>query len=281
MIRLARGAWSVQQNDHPLTGLIDLTGKAGVVTGAAQGFGFACADRLSEAGAGIVLADTREERLHEAAERLQAHGGRQVELAVADVTDPNAVELMIQTAVDRLGRLDILVNNAGIFSNCLIENLDHAEFQRIMAVNLSGTYLATRAAVVRMREQGRGGAIINISSIDAVHPTAKGLSHYDASKAAVWGFTKSMALELGPEGIRVNAIAPGPSRTEGVEEVVAEGAPAGIDVEAQWAELAQHVPLGRLADPDEIGRTAVYLASELASYVHGTQIIVDGGYLVA
>ena len=270
----------MQNDEQPLTRLISLEGKTGVVTGAAQGLGFACADRLSEAGASIVLADAHEERLAGATERLRS-GGRQVDSAATDVTDPSAVELMIGAATDRFGRLDLLVNNAGIFSNRLIENLDHAEFQRIMAVNLNGTYLATRAAVRQMREQDDGGSIVNISSIDAIHPTVKGLSHYDASKAAVWGFTKSMALEVGSEGIRVNAIAPGPARTEGVEEVVTAGAPGGIDVEAQWAALAEHVPLGRLAAADEIGRVAVFLASDLASYVHGSQIVVDGGYLVA
>ena len=266
-------------NAKPLSSLVDLSGKTAVVTGAAQGFGFACADRLSEAGARILLADLHAERLDQASTRL-VELGRDAAPVVVDVTRPDEVERMAVAARDRFGWLDILVNNAGIFSNRLIENLDHDEFERIMAVNLGGTYLATRAAVAQMREQGAGGSIINISSIDSIHPTVPGLSHYDASKGAVWAFTKSMALELGPEGIRVNAIAPGPARTEGVEEVVAAGAPGGIDVEEQWASLAEHVPIGRLCLPDEIGRVAVFLASELASYVHGTQIVVDGGYLV-
>jgi 2-deoxy-D-gluconate 3-dehydrogenase len=266
-------------NAEQLSGLVDLSGKTAVVTGAAQGFGFACADRLSEAGARVLLADLHAERLDHAAARLRELG-REVAAVVVDVTSPEDVERMASSARDRLGSLDILVNNAGIFSNRLIENLDHDEFQRVVAVNLDGTYLATRAAVGQMRQQGQGGSIINISSIDSIHPTVPGLSHYDASKGAVWAFTKSMALELGPEGIRVNAIAPGPARTEGVEEVVTAGAPGGIDVEEQWATLAEHVPIGRLCLPDEIGRVAVFLASKLASYVHGTQIVVDGGYLV-
>jgi NAD(P)-dependent dehydrogenase (short-subunit alcohol dehydrogenase family) len=133
----------------------------------------------------------------------------------------------------------------------------------------------------QMRRQGEGGSIINITSIDAVHPSGAGLSHYGTSKHAIWGLTKSMALELAPDGIRVNAIAPGPSLTEGAVEFVQAGAPEGIDVEAQWAAYEARIPLRRLAHPDDVGRAAVFLASGLASYVNGAQMIVDGGLLAA
>ena len=107
------------------------------------------------------------------------------------------------------------------------------------------------------------------------------MSHYTTSKHAIWGFTKAMALELGPKGIRVNALAPGPSLTEGAVEYIEAGAPEGIDIEAQWATAAERVPMRRWADPDEIARAVLFLASDLASYVHGAQLVVDGGYLVA
>ena len=148
-------------------------------------------------------------------------------------------------------------------------------------MNVGGTFLCTRAAAARMRDQGDGGSIINISSIDAVHPSGSGLSHYGTSKHAIWGLTKTMALELGPDRIRVNAIAPGPSLTEGAVEFVQAGAPDGIDVDAQWAAYEARIPLQRLAHPDDVGRAALFLASDLGSYVNGAQIVVDGGLLAA
>ena len=143
----------------------------------------------------------------------------------------------MDTAVSTFGRLDVLVNNAGVFSNFLLEHMTPEEFQRIIGVNVGGGFLCIRAAAARMREQGDGGSIVNITSIDAIHPSGSGLSHYGTSKHAIWGLTKTMALELGPDGIRVNAVAPGPSLTEGAVEFVEAGAPEGIDVDAQWARL--------------------------------------------
>jgi 2-deoxy-D-gluconate 3-dehydrogenase len=269
-----------QQSDRALSALVDLGGKVALVTGAAQGFGYACARRLAEAGAAVVLADRRPDRLEPAGERLAARGF-EVATVLGDVAVEKDVAALVATSVQRFGRLDVLVNNAGVFSNFLLESLTLEEFQRIVGVNLGGTFLCTKAAAAQMRDQGQGGSIINISSIDAVHPSGSGLSHYGTSKHAIWGLTKSMALELGPDGIRVNAIAPGPSLTEGAVEFVEAGAPEGIDVSAQWAAYEARIPLGRLAHPDDVGRTAVFLASDLASYVSGAQIVVDGGLLAA
>jgi 2-deoxy-D-gluconate 3-dehydrogenase len=269
-----------RQQDRSFSSLVDLGGKVALVTGAAQGFGFACARRLAEAGASVVLADRRADRLEPAGERLAARGF-DVATTVGDVAVEEDVAALVATCVQRFGRLDVLVNNAGVFSNFLLESLTLEEFQRIVGVNLGGAFLCTKAAAAQMRDQGEGGSIINISSIDAVHPSGSGLSHYGASKHAIWGLTKSMALELGPAGIRVNAIAPGPSLTEGAVEFVEAGAPEGIDVGAQWAAYEARIPLRRLAHPDDVGRTAVFLASDLASYVSGAQIVVDGGLLAA
>ena len=266
--------------DRPLASLVDLSGKTALVTGAAQGFGFACARRLAEAGAAVVLADLRADRLEPAGARLAA-AGRSVATALGDVSVEEDVAALVATAVERFGRLDVLVNNAGVFSHFLLEALSPQEFNRILGVNVGGAFLCTKAAAAQMRRQGEGGSIVNITSIDAVHPSGAGLSHYGTSKHAIWGLTKSMALELGPDGIRVNAIAPGPSLTEGAVEFVEAGAPEGIDVEAQWAAYEARIPLRRLTHADDVGRAAVFLASGLASYVNGAQIVVDGGLLAA
>jgi 2-deoxy-D-gluconate 3-dehydrogenase len=271
---------SASAAERPLASLVDLSGRVAVVTGAAQGFGFACARRLAEAGAQVVLADVRADRLEAACARLAGEGFL-VEGAQGDVSAEDDVERLVGTASSRFGRLDVLVNNAGVFSNYLLEYLAPPEFQRILAVNVGGAFLCTRAAAARMREQGEGGSIINITSIDAIHPSGSGLSHYGTSKHAIWGLTKTMALELGPDRIRVNAIAPGPSLTEGAVEFVEAGAPEGIDVDAQWAAYAARIPLRRLAHPDDVARTALFLASDLGSYVNGAQIVVDGGLLTA
>ncbi len=200
---------------------------------------------------------------------------------MGDVSTAEGAAGLVQVATERFGRLDVLVNNAGVFSNFLLEALEPAEFDRILGVNVGGAFLCTKAAARQMREQGDGGSIINITSIDAVHPSGAGLAHYGTSKHAIWGLTKSMALELGPDGIRVNAIAPGPSLTEGAVEFVEAGAPEGIDVDAQWGAYEARIPLRRLAQADDVGRAAVFLASGLASYVNGAQLVVDGGLLAA
>ena len=198
-----------------------------------------------------------------------------------DISQGDDVEALVRAAADGFGRLDVLVNNAGVFSNFLLEHMEPDEFQRILDVNVRGAFLCIRAAAAQMRVQGGGGSIVNITSIDAIHPSGSGLSHYGTSKHAIWGLTKTMALELGPDGIRVNAVAPGPSLTEGAVEFVEAGAPEGIDVEAQWGAYQARIPLRRLAHPDDVARAALFLASDLGAYVSGAQLVVDGGLLTA
>jgi 2-deoxy-D-gluconate 3-dehydrogenase len=149
--------------------------------------------------------------------------------------------------------------------------LDLETFQRVIDVNLTGLFLCTKAASSRMIARGKGGRIVNITSIDALHPSMVGLAHYDASKHGAWGFTKNVALELAPHGISVNAIAPGGIRTPGVGDID-EAALEGFEA---------MIPMGRMGDPDDIGRAALFLASELSSYMTGAQIVVDGGRLLA
>jgi 2-deoxy-D-gluconate 3-dehydrogenase len=264
---------------RPLADLIDLGGRVAMVTGAAQGFGFACARRLADAGASVLLTDRRADRLEAAAGRLASRGDR-IAFAVADVSVRDEVDAAVAAAVERFGRLDVLVNNAAAYSNVVIPEMPIDTFANVLDVNVNGAFWCARQAARQMLEQGDGGAIVNVTSIDALHPTSKGMSHYTTSKHALWGLTKCLALELGPDGIRTNAVAPGPSLTEGAIEYIQKGAPEGIDIEAQWATAALRVPMRRWADPDEIARAVVFLASDLAAYVNGAQLVVDGGYLL-
>ena len=265
--------------DRSIAELHDLGGRVALVTGAAQGFGFAAARRLAEAGAAVLLTDRRAEAVEAAAGRLEHYGDR-VAWAAGDVSVAEEVDGLVAAAVERFDRLDILVNNAAAYSNVRFEEMPLDRFSGVLDVNVNGAFWCARQAARRMIEQGNGGVIVNVTSIDALHPTSQGMSHYTTSKHALWGLTKCIALELGPHGIRANAVAPGPSLTEGAVEYIRTGAPEGIDVEQQWVEAAARVPMRRWADPDEIGRAVVFLASDLSAYLSGAQIVVDGGYLL-
>lgn len=259
----------------PLASIIDLSGKTAVVTGGAMGIGYGIAYRLAEAGAAVVVVDMNGEAAAEAAARLNDKGWK-ARAATADVSDAGQVERMISDAVAAYGRLDLLVNNAGIYPNVPLMKLPEKDFDRILGVNLKGVYLATKAAAAQMIAQGEGGKIINITSVDALHPSMVGLAAYDASKHGVWGFTKNAALELAPHKIWVNAIAPGGVSTPGT------GAGKRTkEAEEALAPFLAKIPMGRMAEADEIGKVALFLASDLSSYMTGAQIVVDGGVLLA
>jgi 2-deoxy-D-gluconate 3-dehydrogenase len=255
----------------PLTQLIDLTDRTAIVTGGAMGIGLGIARRLHEAGASVVIADSeRDAAAHAAAALEEARADSALSLAT-DVGAPEGAEHMVRAARERFGGVDILVNNAGIYPMVPLLELGLETLRRVLDVNLTGLFLCTKAVAELMIAQGRGGRIVNITSIDALHPSMVGLAHYDASKHGAWGFTKAAALELAPHGIWVNAIAPGGIRTPGAGEVTG---PALEAFEAM-------IPMGRMGDPDDIGRAALFLASDLSSYMTGSQIVVDGGRLLA
>ena len=253
-----------------LTELIDLTGHTAIVTGSAMGIGLGIARRLHEAGANVVVADLDESAAQHAADELLAARPHSALSLRADVSDQSSVLHMVRTAVESFGGLEILVNNAGIYPMTPVSELDEDTFRRVLDVNLTGLFLCTKAASERMIAQGGGGRIVNVTSIDALHPSMVGLAHYDASKHGAWGFTKNVALELAPHGIWVNAVAPGGIKTPGI----------GSMDEQTMSAFEAMIPMGRLGSPDDIGRAVLFLASDLSSYMTGSQIVVDGGRLL-
>lgn len=265
----------------PAPELVNLTGKSAVVTGGAAGIGYGIAYRLAEAGAGVLVADIDAEAAESAAKQLREYGFTATAIAV-DVADEESVIRMVDTAVATYGGVDILVNNAGIYPNILVMNMTADDFDHVLKVNLRGVFLCTRIAARQMIEQGRGGRIVNVTSIDALHPSSAGLAHYDASKHGVWGFTKNVAIELAPHGIWVNAIAPGAIATPGVAASQAGAQlPAGVDMRQVLEAFLARIPMKRVGEPDDIGRAALFLASDLSSYMTGSQVVVDGGVLLS
>ena len=269
---------SPPQENIPLGDLIKLTGKVAIVTGGAMGIGFAISYRLAEAGATIAIADTNEERAQQASQELKHYGYRSIFFR-CDVSREDEVRNMVGAAVGELGGIDILVNNAGIYPRIPLVEMSGEDFEQVIAVNLKGAFLCSREASQHMIQQRRGGCIINIASIDALHPSSKGMSAYDASKGGVLSLTKSMALELGQHDIRVNAIAPGGILTESMLSHVTGSSTA--QGKSELKAFMSRMALGRMGDADDVGRVALFLASDLASYMTGSLVVVDGGYLIS
>lgn len=255
---------------------INLSGKVAVVTGGAMGIGYGIVYRLAEAGAAVVIADINKSAAEESAMKIMTKGWKAIAVAV-DVSDSEQVTRMVEISVSQFGGVDILVNNAGIYPNIPVMKMAEKDFERILSTNLKGVFLCTKAAADQMIKQGRGGKIINITSIDALHPSMVGLATYDATKHGLWGFTKNIALELAPHKIWVNAIAPGGVNTPGT----GSGAPLSKEMEEIMKPFMAKIPMHRMGEPDEIGKVALFLASDLASYMTGSQVVVDGGALLA
>ena len=260
-----------------LSELVNLSGKTAIVTGGAKGIGYGISYRLAEAGSSVLVADIDEGAGIKIAEELNNNGWKASFVRV-DVSDENDVKVMVNTCRDKFGSLDILVNNAGIYPSVQLSHMTEEQFEKVIHVNLRSVFLTTKYAAEVMKQQG-GGKIINITSIDALHPSMVGLAHYDASKHGVWGFTKNSALELSGHKIWVNAIAPGGIATPGVESM-SQGASAE-QMKAQTAAFMSKIPMHRMGEPDEIGTAALFLASEMSSYMTGSQIVVDGGALLS
>lgn len=264
----------------PTNKLLDLTGKTAIVTGAV-GIGFGIVNRLAEAGASVLLASRTQEELDRSVAELTGKGLK-AKGVKTDVSVETDVKNMVETAVREFGRIDILVNNAGIFPSIPVHQMTSEDFDKVISINLKGVFLCSKYVSEQMIKQGKGGKIINITSIDALHPSSVGLAHYDASKHGAWGFSKNLALELAPHKIWVNAVAPGGITTPGVQKMQSGvKMPAGVDMAKVMEAFLAKIPMHRMGEPDDIGKVVLFLASEMSSYMTGTQIVVDGGVLLA
>lgn len=250
-----------------------LQSKSAVVTGGAVGIGRACVERLSEEGARVAILDLLEDEGAALAQALSAKG-REVIFLHADVSDEAALKTAIDTAAERFGGLHVMVNNAGVSGAAKpTHEVTEAEWDHVQSVNVKGVLFGTKHAIPHLRKAG-GGSIVNLSSIAGLIGVG-GLAPYHASKGAVRLMTKNDAITYASEGIRVNSIHPGYIWTPMVENHLRR---TTDDLEAAKAAAGGAHPLGHMGEPDDIAWAAVYLASDEAKFVTGSELVVDGGY---
>jgi 2-deoxy-D-gluconate 3-dehydrogenase len=253
----------------PLTEILSLAGKTAIVTGGAKGIGRGIADRFTEAGARVIIADLDEESGEKVAEAVRGDFVR------TDMSHEEDIVGLVRHVIERHGHADVLVNNAGIYPFKPALEMTAEFWDRVQAVNLRGLFLLSREFANAARTNAGGGVIVNIGSIDSLHPSSAGLAAYDASKGGVLMFTRNFALEVAPLGIRVNMIAPGGVMTEGVSQSQ-QGVPADL-----MQQFLSRVPMGRWGDPDDIATMALVLATPMSAYVTGATFVVDGGRLLS
>lgn len=249
-----------------------LQGKTAIVTGASQGIGRACAERLAQEGARVLLADINDELGPQVADGIKAAGG-EAAFHSCDVAERLDVRNLIAAALERYERIDVLVNNAAVLDDQPFLELEEAEFDRVIRTNLKGSFLCAQAVakqlVKQIAEEGAPpGAIINMSSVNAWFGLPDHVA-YSVSKGGIAQLTKSMAIALAPYGIRVNAVGPGSIATPMLDEVIKD--------KAFRTKVLSRTPLGRFGKPEEIAAIVAWLASDQASYVTGTTVFADGG----
>lgn len=259
-----------------LTQLVSLDGKRALITGAGAGIGKAIAYRYAEANADLELVDIDAAAMLRVQEEL-APFGRRVSTHRVDLSHKEEIDALWETL--RGNEPDILVNNAGIYPFKQFLDADEAFYRQVMETNLFSVYWMCQH-MIRQRET-RGGVIINFGSIEAVLPFKEDLAHYSVSKAGVIALTRALAKEHAKHGFRVNAILPGGILTEGTKAAAKQVLQFRFDLIKTGIEFKQRLPIGRPGQPDEVARMALVLASDLASYVHGAAIPIDGGFLAA
>ena len=248
--------------------LFDFSGQVAVVTGSGSGLGSGIALRFAEAGAKVVVNHrSSAEGAQAVVGEIEAQGGSAVALQ-ADVSQKADVAYLVEKTVEHFGQLNILINNAGLYPLHSLLDMTEEEWDLVLDSNLRSTFLCTQAGARQMMNQGSSGAIVNIASIEAENP-APMHSHYDAAKGGVLMYTRAAAFELGPYGIRVNAVSPGLIWREGIEESWADGV-------ARWKKAA---PLERLGMPDDVADACLFLASPGARWITGVNLRVDGGVM--
>ena len=250
---------------------MNFAGKSVLVTGSTTGIGEACARVFAESGAKVMVSGRNEERGRAVALAIQAAGGS-AQFAAADLRAAGACERLIGTTIERLGGLDILVNNAGILYTANALDTSDEQWLDTMAVNVNALFYLSRAAVKHMKAAGKG-AIVNVASEWGLNGEANHVA-YCASKGAVIQITRCMALDHARDNIRVNSVCPGEIHTRMVDDILAQ---QGGDPAHNLQRLAAGIPMRRLAQPSEVARCVQFLASDLASYVTGTNLSVDGG----
>jgi 2-dehydro-3-deoxy-D-gluconate 5-dehydrogenase len=253
----------------------DFEGKRAVVTGGALGIGFGIASAFRAAGADLLVADIDGDALAGYETRLPSGPGKVITVEV-DLTEDGAPGRVVSTARDGLGGVDVLVNCAGIYPRTPLLELTVNEFDRIIGLNLRAGLFMIQAAVPAMPAEG--GAIVNIASIDALHPSVPGLSVYGASKGGLVAATRALALELAPQRIRVNAVCPGSVQTDGGRRII-ESMPVA-EAQAMLDEMCAAIPWRRMGRPDDVAAAVLFLASDVADYITGSYLVVDGGALI-
>jgi NAD(P)-dependent dehydrogenase (short-subunit alcohol dehydrogenase family) len=248
--------------------MFDMTGKVALVTGGSKGLGKAMARGFAEAGADIVISSRHENELRSALDDILKGTGRRGRFVVADMSRREQVAQLARTSLELMGRVDILINNAGTNNPQAIDAITDEVWDNVLEINLSSIMVLTRALAPQMKER-RWGRVIHISSIMGLLSKEK-RNIYSATKAALIGFARASALDLGPFGITVNCIAPGPFLTD---------LPGSILSASEKQAFADHTALGRWGQPEELVGPALLLASDAGSYITGETLVVDGGYM--
>jgi NAD(P)-dependent dehydrogenase (short-subunit alcohol dehydrogenase family) len=244
-----------------------LAGKVALISGGARGQGAAETRLFVREGAAVVFGDVLDDEGKKVEAEIRANGGRATYIHL-DVTREADWRAAVATAVQTYGRLSVLVNNAGILFRAKIEDTSEVDWDRIMAVNVKGVFLGTKAAIPALRQAG-GGSIVNISSTAGLVGSPGGTAAYTATKGAVRLFTKSTAIQHAREGIRCNSVHPGPIATDMIKDV--------LDDQKAWEGRLRRLPMGRAGTADEVAYGVLYLASDESSYVTGSELVIDGG----